>query len=99
MCNRLFKIFHATQQLMGSTHNIGKLVEGHGTIWVANRTETECFAVVRDCIFKIFHLFMAVRQLRLLTASKNCTSKVAEGHETIWVANRTETECFASVRD
>ena len=72
--------------LIASQNRIGKVVEGHGTILVASRTESECFTVVCDGIFKILHA------TRLLIASKNRTSKVVEGHGTNWVARRMESE-------
>jgi hypothetical protein len=63
---------------------MARLLREHGTIWVARRTESECFAVVCDHLFEILH------STRLLIASMNSTSKVVEGHGTIWVARRRE---------
>jgi hypothetical protein len=73
-------------------HN-GKVIERHGTIRVARRTKSECFAVVCDHLFELLH------PTQLLIASMNRSGKVVEGHGTTWVARRTESKCFAEVCD
>ena len=56
---------------------------------MASRAKTECFVVICDHLFKVVHL------TQLLITNKNRISKVVKGRGTIWVARRTESECFA----
>ena len=58
---------------------------------MARRTESECFTVVCDHIFKILY------PTRLLIASKNFISTVVEGRGTVSVARKTKRECFVTV--
>jgi hypothetical protein len=68
---------------------MGKVIEGTGTIWMARRAESECFAVVCDHLFEIFN------SSQLLKASMESTGKVVEGTGTIWMARRVESKSFA----
>jgi hypothetical protein len=72
-------------------NRISKVVEGHGTIWVVRRMESEYLIEVSD------HLLEVLQVTRLVITSMSGINKVVEGRRTIWVARRKESECFAVV--